>query len=111
MNDISITIGGPLSGRQISSDDIVITRDIAAIFITKEQTVKEKECISCGKCNSVCPIHLVPVFIMKNINNISNLKKLGTEKCTECGLCSYICPSYINLKDYIIKAKEMIADE
>ena len=111
MNDISITIGGPLSGRQISSDDIVITRDIAAIFITKEQTIKEKECISCGKCNSVCPIHLVPVFIMKNINNISNLKKLGTEKCTECGLCSYICPSYINLKDYIIKAKEMIADE
>ena len=54
---------------------------------------------------------MVPVFIMKNINNISNLKKLGTEKCTECGLCSYICPSYINLKDYIIKAKEMIADE
>ncbi len=111
MSDISITIGGPLTGKQIDNDDIIITKDITSIIITKNKSISEKKCISCSRCNSVCPVDLVPVFIMKNINNKDNLKKLNINKCINCGLCSYICPSSINLRNYIIKAKEVIDNE
>ena len=110
-NDISITMGGPLTGKFIDSDDTIITKDTTSIFMTKDKSIKEKECILCGRCNSVCPINLVPVFIMKNINKEKILNKLNINKCIECGLCSYICPAYINLKDYIIKAKGVINNE
>ena len=104
-SNVSVTIGGPLTGKTVDSDNIIITKDITAIFITEYKEEKESECILCGRCNIVCPVNLVPVFIMKSINKEKNLNKLGINKCIECGLCSYICPSHINLKDYIIKAK------
>ena len=108
-SSISLTIGGPLTGKQIDNDDIIITKNINAIFITKYKNISESECISCGRCSSVCPVNLVPVFIMKGIKN--SAKKVNVNKCLECGLCSYICPSHINLKDYISKAKEVIENE
>ena len=110
-SNISITIGGPLTGKQIENDDIIITKDVNAIFITKNKNITQNKCISCGRCNRVCPANLVPVFIMQNINNKNNLNKLNINKCIECGLCSYICPSNIDLKNYIIKAKEVIENE
>ena len=110
-NDFCVTIGGPLTGKQISNIDTVITKDVNAIFITKNKIIKEKKCISCGKCNNVCPINLVPVFIMRCIDNKEIIKNLSIDKCIECGLCSYICPSDINLKGYINYAKEVIKGE
>ena len=106
-----ITIGGPLTGKQIDNDEFIITKEINAIFVTENRFVNERECILCGKCNSVCPVNLIPVFIMKNIDNKRLLNKLNVNKCIECGLCSYICPSNVNLKKYIAKAKEVINNE
>ena len=110
-SDIVITIGGTLSGKQIINDDFIIMDNINSIFITKKRVVIEKECTLCSRCNSVCPVNLVPVFIMKNINNKNNLRKLNIDKCLECNLCSYICPSGIDLKSYIDRAKEVIDNE
>lgn len=106
----TITIGGPLTGKQIN-DDTIITKRVTAIYITKKNSIKELDCNSCGKCIRVCPVNLMPVFIMKNINNKKNLYKLNIDKCIGCSLCSYICPSHINLNNYIDKAKDVIKNE
>ena len=109
--DLIFTVGGPLSGKQTINDDIVITGDITSIFVTKKNMVEEKECTLCGKCSRVCPVNLMPVFIANNIDNKKNLSKLDVNRCTLCGLCSYVCPSFINLKEYINKAKGVINNE
>lgn len=105
-----ITIGGPLTGKRINGDTIIMN-DTKSIFVTKNNIIKEKECNLCGKCIGVCPVNLIPIFIMKNINKENYLNKLNIDKCIDCSLCSYICPSNINLKDYIDKAKGVIKSE
>ena len=108
--NLVFTAGGPLSGTSFNTDDIVITGNINSFYITKKKDQKVEECSMCGICQKVCPVNLVPVFIMKNINNKKRLMKLDPKKCLECGLCSYMCPSSIDLKEYIKKAKVIVSE-
>lgn len=107
----SLQRGGPLRGKRIKNANVVITKDDYAFMIFKEIYCKEEKCTLCGRCSDVCPRKLVPVFIMNNINNKKNLKKIQLYKCINCGLCSYICPSKIDLRSYIDRAKEVINNE
>ena len=109
--NISITVNGVLGGTIIKDDDIVVNRNIKSVFITNKVFNKEHLCINCGKCYKVCPVNLVPVYIMNNRLKKERLKKFNISKCTECGICSFVCPSNINLKEYIKIAKESIKDE
>ena len=78
------------------------------MIILKKEEYELNNCIGFGKCIKVCPSNLLPVFIMKNIDKKSNLKKLHPEMCCECGLCSYICPSKISLREYVKHAKKEV---
>jgi len=100
--------GGPMMGNSISSDDLVITKDLNCILIIEDHFEKNLPCIKCGKCAEVCPAGIFPVLIMENNDNIKNLEKLDTNKCVECGLCSYICPSKIEVREFVRIAKEKV---
>lgn len=110
-NNCSLMRGGPLRGIRIENDNVVINNDDYAFMIFKGNYYGEEECILCGRCSDVCPKRLVPVFIMNNMGNKNNLKKLGLNKCMDCGLCSYVCPAKINIRSYIDKARDLIEDE
>lgn len=107
--ELKIIAGGPMMGGVLKNDSVVVSNNLNCILaLPPVLENEENSCISCGKCLSVCPARICPVFIMKNINNKEELKKLYPELCVECGLCSYICPSKIDLRDEVIKAKKEV---
>lgn len=101
-------VGGPMMGKSMPCDDVVITKDVTSILVIDDNFEKNLPCIKCGKCTMVCPVNIMPVLIMENINNINNLNKLKCNKCIGCGLCSYICPSKIEVREFVNIAKEKV---
>jgi len=108
--ELVLICGGPMMGISVEPD-LVITPDVTAILVLKDDDDKVTECIRCGKCASVCPTGLFPVLIKDFYKNKDKLKKLNPTKCVECGLCSYICPAKINVREYVRKAKKKMRDQ
>lgn len=110
--DILFISGGPMMGRTIEDENFVITNNVNAILLLKDNDNEVvKTCIRCGRCASICPAKLSPILIKENINNKDELKKLNVHRCIECGLCSYICPAKILLRELVIRAKKNARDE
>jgi len=64
---------------------------------------EERACINCSYCENVCPVDLMPQFIMKALltDEIEEALQLGLLDCCRCGLCAYVCPSKIELSEII----------
>ena len=89
-----IILNGLLSGIHIKNTNFIIDEKVRSVFITKLEKYKEKKCINCGLCFSICPVNINPKYMYFN----KDKKALDyKEKCINCGLCSYNCPSKINL--------------
>ncbi len=60
---------------------------------------EERACINCSYCENICPVDLMPSFIMKALHgdDIEEALQLGLLDCCQCGLCSFTCPSKIEL--------------
>ncbi|MCD4722008.1 MAG: NADH-quinone reductase [Desulfobacula sp.] len=60
---------------------------------------EERACINCGCCVNICPVDLMPNFIIKALlsDEIEDALSYGLLDCCHCGLCSYACPSKIEL--------------
>jgi Na+-transporting NADH:ubiquinone oxidoreductase subunit A len=60
---------------------------------------EERACINCSYCEDICPVDLMPSFIMKALHgdDIEEALQLGLLDCCRCGLCSFTCPSKIEL--------------
>ncbi|CCK81032.1 4Fe-4S dicluster domain-containing protein [Desulfobacula toluolica] len=60
---------------------------------------EQRACINCGYCTKICPVDLMPNFIMKALmsDDIEDALSYGLLDCCRCGLCSYACPSKIEL--------------
>ena len=107
---IDLISGGPMMGRSIPTEDIVITPTTTSILAFKLNEYVEEPCVRCGSCVLSCPADLQPVSIMNAVKrkDISALKAFDTKNCIECGLCAYVCTSKINVTDYVKKGKAMI---
>lgn len=93
-----LLFGGPMMGASIpdiSEPILKTTNAILAFDKDIEIHTKTTACIRCGKCISVCPVHLMPVELEKAHDNASleELRELSVDLCIDCGCCSYICPS------------------
>jgi len=70
-----------------------------------------RPCISCGYCEEVCPVRIIPhllsKMIMKNMIN-EKLMNYGIFNCIECNLCSFVCPSKISLAKNIKEGQEKL---
>ncbi|MGI6329909.1 MAG: RnfABCDGE type electron transport complex subunit C [Bacilli bacterium] len=107
--ELSFIVNGPLRGKSLKIDDLIVTKDLAGIVIqTKRRLEQETTCLRCGKCALVCPVNIVPILIKENLKSYDKLKYLFPERCLECGLCSYICPSKINIRESVRRAKKEI---
>ncbi|MBF0100029.1 MAG: 4Fe-4S dicluster domain-containing protein [Desulfobacterales bacterium] len=72
-----------------------------------------RACISCGYCEQVCAVDILPQFMYKSLiaDEIEEALAHGLLDCVECGLCTYVCPSKIELTTMFSSAKKTYHDE
>ena len=72
---------------------------------------EKRACISCGFCEEVCPVRILPnllhKYVEKNIieETLANYKIFN---CIDCNLCTYVCTSKIGVASLIKLGKEKL---
>ena len=107
-----IVLGGPMMGICATSFDAPTIKGTAGVlFFTEEEDrhVDEPQCIRCGKCITVCPMKLEPVFMYMYYSkgDFENMEKYHITDCFECGSCSFNCPARMPLTHAFKTAKLM----
>jgi electron transport complex protein RnfC len=102
--------GGPMMG--LAQSDLaapVIKGSNAILCLSNAQNGESEDqtCIRCGKCLTVCPMKLQPIYMYRfaNVENYKKLEKLNVIDCMECGACSYTCPAKLPLTETFKMAK------
>jgi len=113
-----LIVGGPLTGKFISTDRVPLVKATNSILVVHESSFQGRElaCIRCGDCASVCPVQLLPqqLFWHACADNEPKLREFGLTDCIECGCCDLVCPSHIPLTEDFRIAKgriQELADE
>jgi len=107
-----IVLGGPMMGICATSFDAPVVKGTAGVlFFTEEEDrhVDNPTCIRCGKCITVCPMNLEPVFMYMYYSkgDFENMAKYHITDCFECGSCAYNCPARMPLTHAFKTAKIM----
>ncbi len=105
-----VIAGGPMMGFALGELDTPITKGTSGIVVLTEAEVRERNetnCVRCGHCVDVCPLHLVPtrIALASRARNWDLAKRYHMMACMECGCCSYACPAGIPLVQLIRTGK------
>ena len=104
--------GGPMMGICATSFEAPTIKGTAGVlFFTEEEDrhVEHPTCIRCGKCITVCPMNLEPVFMYMYYNkgDFEMMQKYHITDCFECGSCAFNCPARMPLTHAFKTAKLM----
>lgn len=108
-----VLTGGPMMGTTQFDLSVPVVKGTNAVVCLSKKDLVEVEnpaCIRCGKCISVCPMRLLPVYMhnYEEKNDLQQLIKLNVTDCIECGCCTYICPARIHLTQSFKTAKQKL---
>ena len=95
---VKLVSGGPMMGFSLVDTDVSTTKtDSGFLALTDKEasTVLPTNCINCGKCASVCPMRLMPMYIdfYATVGDFDEAVRYGAMNCFECGTCAYVCPA------------------
>ena len=101
-NTYKLIMGGPMMGMAQYTTDVPVGKGTGAMLAfceNEEQTVEHPQCIRCGKCVAVCPMHLEPLFMYQYASKdmLEELEGARIMDCMECGACTYTCPARMPL--------------
>jgi electron transport complex protein RnfC len=113
-NPAKLIMGGPMTGWAQSGTAASVVKGTSGIVVLTADVVEEgeeSECMRCGKCMEVCPMFLMPNFIVQYTKRgqWDKAEEWGALDCFECGCCSFECPALIPHVKYTRKAKAEIA--
>lgn len=114
-NPYKILSGGPMMGVTQFDLSVPVIKGTNAITMLGERYryfTPQPHCIRCGKCMSVCPMHLMPLrlYAAERKNDLAALEQLNLLDCVECGSCAYTCPGCLPLVHSIRTAKQKLRD-
>ena len=109
-----IVLGGPMMGliaTNLEAPNIKGTAGILFFTDKEDRSVENPTCIHCGKCLTVCPMKLEPLYMYKYFQkrDFENMQKYHILDCFECGSCSYNCPGRLPLTHTFKTAKLLFA--
>ncbi|MEA3306241.1 MAG: electron transport complex subunit RsxC [Elusimicrobiota bacterium] len=103
--------GGPMMGKAQYSFDVPVIKTTSGILFIDEMKLEEKKerpCLRCGRCETVCPINLKPILLANLAQtDFEQTQEYGLSQCMECGSCAFVCPSKRDLVHWIKYAKVM----
>ncbi len=81
--------------------------------ITASLRGEERPCISCGACERVCPVRIIPQVLHRYLyrDRFEEAERAGLNKCIDCNLCTFVCPSKIALQEQFETARAQIRAE
>jgi len=107
--------GGPMMG--IAQSDLRVpvikaTNSILCLLKDVNGAAENPVCLRCGKCVSVCPMLLQPLYMYRftNAGRVDELQRLNVLDCLECGSCAFTCPGKLPLVEVFRKGKMMVRE-
>jgi len=102
-----VVLGGPMMGISQPALDFPVTKGTNCVLVKESRPIREQDCISCGKCLEVCPMHLMPTMFVRYVkaSRYDACKEAYIDDCFECGACAYTCPANIPIVQYVKVAK------
>ena len=107
--------GGPMMGiaqSDLSVPVIKATNSILCLLKDVNGAAENPVCLRCGKCVSVCPMRLQPLYLYRftNAERLDELQRLNLLDCMECGSCAFTCPGKLPLVEVFRKGKMMVRE-
>jgi len=105
-----IISGGPMMGAALAGLESPITKGTSGILVFgpgEIRPLKQRACVRCGNCVSVCPASLMPHTLSNIVEYqlFDKLREFSVTDCIECGCCSFICPADRNIVHFIRQGK------
>ena len=107
--------GGPMMGvaqRDLSVPVIKATNSILCLLKDENGAAENPVCLRCGKCVSVCPMRLQPLYMYRftNAKRVEELQRLNVLDCIECGSCAFTCPGKLPLVERFRVGKQLVRE-
>ena len=110
-----VICGGPMMGvaqSDLSAPVVKATNSILCLLKDQNGAAENPVCLRCGKCVSVCPMRLQPLYMYRfaNAERIEELNRLNLLDCMECGSCAFTCPGKLPLVETFRKGKKLLRE-
>ena len=107
--------GGPMMGvaqSDLSVPVVKATNSILCLLKDVNGAAENPVCLRCGKCVSVCPMRLQPLYMYRFVNagRVEELARLNIMDCMECGSCAFTCPGKLPLVERFRLGKKMLKE-
>ena len=107
--------GGPMMGTAQSDLQVSVvkaTNSILCLLKDQNGAAENPVCLRCGKCVSVCPMRLQPLYMYRftNAGMTHELERLHVLDCIECGSCAFTCPGKLPLVEAFRKGKKLLRE-
>ncbi len=108
--------GGPMMGFAQSDLSVPVmkaTNSVLCLLKDGNGAAENPVCLRCGKCVSVCPMRLQPLYLYRftNAGKTGELQRLNILDCMECGSCAFTCPGKLPLVETFRRGKQKVREE